>query len=83
MKKNGLLDPRDNNAAANPLLSPELNITMPGIGGITPTQYFDTEHLPEVYSNRGKFIILNVTHTISPQSWTTQLNSSFRLDKLN
>jgi len=83
MNKLNLLDPQKSPAAANPILSPELNITLPGIGGITPTQYFDTEHLPEIYSNRGKFIILNVTHTVSPQTWTTQLQSSFRIDRQN
>lgn len=63
----------------NPLLESIVDITMPGLGGFRPLTFFNTDGLPDVYDKRGDFCIMNVVHTLTPTSWTTSINSRFRI----
>lgn len=63
----------------NPLLESEVTISMPGLGGFRPLQFFDTDGLPDIYDKRGDFCIFNVTQTITPTDWTTNITSKFRI----
>jgi len=63
----------------NPLLESSVDITMPGLGGFRPLTFFNTDGLPDVYDKRGDFCIMNVVHSLSPTSWTTSINSRFRI----
>lgn len=64
----------------NPLLESEVTITMPGLGGFRPLQFFNTDGLPDIYDKRGDFCILNVIQTITPIEWTTNITSKFRIN---
>lgn len=63
----------------NPLLLSNLSITMPGIGGVQPLQFFNTDGLPDVYDKRGDFCIMSLTQTITPSEWTTSITAAFRV----
>lgn len=63
----------------NPLLQSNLSITLPGIGGIQPLQFFNTDGLPDVYDKRGDFCIMSLTQTITPSEWTTSITAAFRV----
>jgi len=63
----------------NPLLESSVDIVMPGLGGFRPLTFFNTDGLPDVYDKRGDFCIMNVVHSLTPTSWTTSINSRFRI----
>ena len=63
----------------NPLLESSVDIVMPGLGGFRPLTFFNTDGLPDVYDKRGDFCIMNVAHSLTPTSWTTSINSRFRI----
>lgn len=63
----------------SPLLESRLTMSLPGVGGLQPLQFFNTEGLPDVYDKRGDFCIMSVTQTISPDDWTTSLSAAFRV----
>ena len=66
------------------LLPISLGITLDGIEGFEfgnlittdwlPTKYFDSNQNPQI-----SFIITNVTHTITPNDWSTELETQCRL----
>lgn len=68
-----------NNRGINPLLESKVNITLPGIGGINPLEYVKIDGIPDVYSKRGEYCIMNVSHTITPEGWNTELSTRMRV----
>jgi len=63
----------------NPLLEAKLDIPMMGIGGINPLQYVKIQGIPDAFSKRGDFVVMNVSHTVTPSSWNTELSTRFRI----
>ena len=64
----------------NPILQSRISLSMPGIGGIQPLQFFKTNGLPDVYDKRINFLIMDVSHTITPTEWNTTLTATTRVD---
>jgi hypothetical protein len=90
MKESKLLPSKNNNeinpqeptpklGGISPLLESRLSVTLPGIGGVEPLQFFRTDGLPDVYDKRGDFCILSVSHTITPNDWSTSIGAAFRI----
>ena len=88
LKQLGVTPPKNNDepedetpklGGVNPLLESSVDIVMPGLGGFRPLTFFNTDGLPDVYDKRGDFCIMNVVHSLTPTSWTTSINSRFRI----
>jgi len=56
----------------------EITITIDGISGILPGNVFTMDNLPRMYRESGLFQIVEISHDVSPEDWTTDLRAFFR-----
>jgi hypothetical protein len=62
-----------------PLAPTGITIQLPGLGGFQPLEFFKTKGLTSLYDNRGEFVVYSVTHTVTRDDWTTQIEGRFRV----
>ena len=55
------------------LVKVELELTIMGIGGLSVTDCFKLDKIPEQYMQMGIFMIRGITENITPKGWTTSL----------
>jgi len=63
-----------------PVVPIQLSITLQGIGGIKIGDLFHIDYLPKRFRKYCHFMVVNVSHEISPVGWTTTLESRMIVD---
>lgn len=65
-------------AGINPLLDAKLELTMTGIGGIDPLNFFRAKGLQSRYTDDVDYCVMNVAHNVNDQSWKTSITGRVR-----
>ena len=63
-----------------PVVPIQLSVTLQGIGGIKIGDLFHIDYLPRKYRKFCHFMVVNVSHEITPAGWTTTLESRMIVD---
>lgn len=71
-----------NMAFTGPVLLPlKLSLTLDGIAGLKPGNIITTDYIPERYKDttyyKGGFMINNIVHEITPDTWDTRIETNF------
>ena len=74
------LNGSSNYSAVLPVVPLQLTITLQGIGGIKIGDLFHIDYLPKTFRKYCHFMVVNVSHEISPVGWTTTLESRMIVD---
>jgi hypothetical protein len=67
-------------AAGEPMVPIELEITIDGIGGLIPGNAFHVDYIPDRYKEFCVFQAIKVDHTVGPGGWTTTIKGLPRVD---
>ena len=73
-------DGGSNYSVVLPVVPIQLSITLQGIGGIKIGDLFHIDYLPRKYRKFCHFMVVNVSHEISPTGWATTLESRMIVD---
>jgi len=58
-----------------------LSLTIDGIAGLKWGNKIRISYIPERYKSNTAFSLVNITHTVTPEDWTCELESIFRIVK--
>jgi len=70
---------KDNNVCNKAVMPFQLGITITGIGGFTFGQLVTLDRLPGTLKSKIAYQVTAVEHSISPEDWTTKINTVGRL----
>ena len=72
-----------NNASDYECVAPmSLEMEIEGISGIRAGDIFKIDNMPGLYSDKGVFQFINITHEVSRETWKTKMKASFRVRKI-
>ena len=56
-------------------------VELEGISGIRAGDTFSIDNLPQLYSTKGVFQVVNMYHEVTRETWKTKLKASFRVQR--
>lgn len=62
---------------SNNYLGMGAQLELDGIGGFTAYQVLKIEQIPKIFQQNGVFSVESVSHSVSPDDWTTELDTTF------
>jgi len=68
----------ENRVRHNPIYPLEISVTIDGVSGVLPGNCFTLDNVPKLYKDSGIFQIVEVSHDVSADDWTTTFRSFFR-----
>jgi hypothetical protein len=61
-----------------PVYPLEISVTIDGISGVLPGNIFTLDNLPKLFKDSGVFQVVEISHEVSSDDWTTTLRAFFR-----
>ena len=62
---------------SNNYLGMVAQLELKGIGGFSAYQVLKIKQIPKIFENNGVFSIESVSHSVSPDDWSTELKTTF------